>query len=143
MNCIDTSFSHLSVKNVISGSFIRLNRDENSEIINSQIQLIDFIKKMQPEKIFLKGHSLLKANSFELSQVPCDSRVSLTTVHLTSSLKIGESSECPLDSYGIHKEIENLSVCDAGIMPDSPRVNPQLMTMAFALRQADRLISMA
>ena len=60
------------------------------------------------------------------------------TVHLTSSVRMGEASErTGADSFGRVWETENLYVNDASLLPDAPGVNPQAAIMAIAARNAD------
>ena len=54
------------------------------------------------------------------------SRASLMTVHLTSSVRIGEDrARTCADSFGRVWGYENLRINDASLVPDAPGVNPQ------------------
>jgi choline dehydrogenase-like flavoprotein len=56
------------------------------------------------------------------------------TVHLFSSVPMGEAAHCPADSYGNVRGVRNLHVNDAALLPDAPGVNPQGTVMAVAHR---------
>ena len=72
-----------------------------------------------------------------LDDVLKPSQLSLTTVHVFSSIPIGENeSLCGADSYGRVNGFENLHINDASMLPDSPGVNPQGTIMALARRNA-------
>ena len=64
-------------------------------------------------------------------------RTSLMTVHLFSSLPMGEDTErCPTDSFGRLREASGLHVADASLLCGPPGVNPQASVLAFARRNA-------
>ncbi|WP_436795912.1 FAD-dependent oxidoreductase [Actinospongicola halichondriae] len=70
------------------------------------------------------------------------STANLMTVHLTSSIRMGESRErAGADSYGRVHGAENLRVNDASLVPDAPGVNPQAAIMTIAARNADHFLS--
>jgi len=70
------------------------------------------------------------------------SRTNLMTVHLTSTVRIGEDrSLTGADSFGQVWGYENLRVNDASLLPDAPGVNPQAAIMAIAARNADQYLS--
>ena len=72
-----------------------------------------------------------------LDELLPSSALALTTVHAFSSCPMGERLDrCATDSFGRVREIENLNVNDASLLPDSPGVNPQGSVMAFARRNA-------
>lgn len=61
----------------------------------------------------------------------------LSTVHAFSSCPAGERADrCAVDSFGRLRDVDNVVVSDASILPDSPGVNPQGSVMAFARRNA-------
>ncbi|HZR26132.1 MAG TPA: GMC family oxidoreductase [Vicinamibacterales bacterium] len=63
--------------------------------------------------------------------------LALTTVHAFSSCPIGERDDrCAADSYGRVRQVDNLYINDASMLPDSPGVNPQGSIMALARRNA-------
>jgi choline dehydrogenase-like flavoprotein len=69
-------------------------------------------------------------------------RANLMTVHLTSTLRMGEDPTlAAADSHGRVHGTENLMVNDASLLPDAPGVNPQAAIMMLALRNADALLS--
>jgi choline dehydrogenase-like flavoprotein len=59
---------------------------------------------------------------------------SVMTVHLCSSIPMGEADCCPVDSYGKVRGVRNLRVNDASLLPDAPGINPQGTVMAIAQR---------
>jgi choline dehydrogenase-like flavoprotein len=65
-------------------------------------------------------------------------RANLMTVHLTSSVRMGERRELTgADSFGNVWGVRNLTVNDASLLPDAPGVNPQASVMALALRNSE------
>jgi choline dehydrogenase-like flavoprotein len=72
------------------------------------------------------------------------SRANLMTVHLTSSVRMGEARDkVGADSFGRVWGAENLRVNDASLIPDAPGVNPQAAVMAIAARNADHFLATA
>jgi choline dehydrogenase-like flavoprotein len=70
------------------------------------------------------------------------SRASLMTVHLTSSVRMGEDrARTGADSFGRVWGYENLRINDASLVPDAPGVNPQGTIMAIAARNSDHFLS--
>ncbi len=70
------------------------------------------------------------------------SRASLMTVHLTSSVRMGEDrARTGADSFGRVWGYENLRVNDASLVPDAPGVNPQGTIMAIAARNTDQFLA--
>jgi choline dehydrogenase-like flavoprotein len=66
----------------------------------------------------------------------------LMTVHLTSSVRIGEDPErTGTDSFGRVWGMSNLRVNDASLIPDAPGVNPQGPVMAIAARNSDHFLA--
>jgi choline dehydrogenase-like flavoprotein len=71
-------------------------------------------------------------------------RTNLMTVHLTSTVRIGENSaRTGTDSFGRVWGFTNLRVNDASLLPDAPGVNPQGTIMAIAARNSDHFLSLA
>ena len=71
-------------------------------------------------------------------------RTNLMTVHLTSSVRMGEDrSRTGTDSFGRVWGYENLRVGDASLVPDAPGVNPQGTIMAIAARNGDHFLARA
>lgn len=69
-------------------------------------------------------------------------RANLMTVHLTSTVRMGEAREhTGSDSFGVVWGTENLRVNDGSLLPDAPGVNPQAAIMAIASRNAARYLS--
>jgi choline dehydrogenase-like flavoprotein len=70
------------------------------------------------------------------------SRTTLMTVHLTSTVRMGEDrTRTGADSFGRVWGFENLRVNDASLLPDAPGVNPQAAIMAIASRNSDQFLS--
>jgi choline dehydrogenase-like flavoprotein len=63
---------------------------------------------------------------------------SLMTVHLCSSVPMGERPDLPVDSFGRVKAWANCCVNDASLLPTAPGVNPQGSIMAIAHRNVAR-----
>ena len=67
---------------------------------------------------------------------------SLMTVHLTSSMRMGENRALTgADSYGRVWGYRNLRANDASLIPDAPGVNPQAAIMAIATRNCDQFLT--
>ena len=67
---------------------------------------------------------------------------SLMTVHLTSSIRMGENRALTgADSYRRVWGYRNLRVNDASLIPDAPGVNPQAAIMAIATRNCDQFLT--
>jgi choline dehydrogenase-like flavoprotein len=70
------------------------------------------------------------------------SRSNLMTVHLTSTVRMGEDrAHTGTDSFGRVWGYENLRVNDASLLPDAPGVNPQAAIMAIAGRNSDQFLA--
>lgn len=69
-------------------------------------------------------------------------RAALMTVHMTSSVRIGEDRDATgSDSFGRVWGTANLRVNDASLLPDAPGVNPQSTIMSIALRNAEHFLA--
>lgn len=69
-------------------------------------------------------------------------RTNLMTVHLTSSVRMGEDAgRAAADSFGRVWGFDNLRVNDASLLPDAPGVNPQATIMTIALRNAEHFLA--
>lgn len=69
-------------------------------------------------------------------------RANLMTVHLTSTVRIGENrSRTGADSFGRIWGFDNLRVNDASLLPEAPGVNPQGPIMAVVARNADQFLA--
>jgi choline dehydrogenase-like flavoprotein len=69
-------------------------------------------------------------------------RANLMTVHLTSSVRMGEARDATgCDSFGSVWGYDNLRVNDASLLPDAPGVNPQAAIMTIALRNAEQFLA--
>ncbi|HEX6417393.1 MAG TPA: GMC family oxidoreductase N-terminal domain-containing protein, partial [Acidimicrobiales bacterium] len=70
------------------------------------------------------------------------SRANLMTVHLTSTVRMGEDrARTGADSFGRVWGHRNLRVNDGSLIPDAPGVNPQAAIMAIAARNCDHFLS--
>jgi choline dehydrogenase-like flavoprotein len=70
------------------------------------------------------------------------SRANLMTVHLTSTVRMGEdTTRTGADSFGRIRRFRNLRVNDASLLPDAPGVNPQGSIMALAARNCEQYLS--
>ena len=67
-------------------------------------------------------------------------RANLMTVHLTSSVRMGELGGGGVDSFGAVRGVDNLRVSDASVLPEAPGVNPQAAIMTIAARNAHQLL---
>ena len=68
------------------------------------------------------------------------SRAGLMTVHLCSTVPIGDSERSATDSFGLVRGTSNVRVNDASLLPDAPGVNPQGSVMAVAIRNARHFV---
>jgi choline dehydrogenase-like flavoprotein len=69
-------------------------------------------------------------------------RTNLMTVHLTSTVRIGEDKgRTGAASFGTVHGMRNLRVNDASLLPDAPGVNPQAGVMTIALRNAEQFLA--
>ncbi|TPW11063.1 MAG: putative oxidoreductase [Acidimicrobiaceae bacterium] len=76
-----------------------------------------------------------------LNQQFAVSKASLMTVHLCSTVPLGEDrSRCGADSFGRVHDAGGIIVNDASLLPDAPGVNPQATVMAFAIRNVRHFI---
>jgi choline dehydrogenase-like flavoprotein len=69
-------------------------------------------------------------------------RASLMTIHLFSSVRLGERRDATgTDSFGRVWGYDNLHVNDASLIPDAPGVNPQGTVMAIAARNCQKFLA--
>lgn len=69
------------------------------------------------------------------------SRANVMTVHMTSSVGIGEARDrTGADSFGRVWGYENLRINDASLVPDAPGVNPQATVMTIASRNCAQFL---
>jgi choline dehydrogenase-like flavoprotein len=69
-------------------------------------------------------------------------RMSLSTVHVTSSCPMGlDPRRDPVDPEGRLRGLAGVRVADASVLPEPPGVNPQGSVMALALRAAHRFLA--
>jgi choline dehydrogenase-like flavoprotein len=70
------------------------------------------------------------------------SSANLMTVHLTSTVRMGEDrTRTAADSFGAVWGFRNLRVNDASLLPDAPGVNPQAAIMTIATRNAEHFLA--
>ena len=70
------------------------------------------------------------------------SRAALMSIHLFSSLPMGENPGiCGVDSFCRLNGFDNVVVGDASVLPTAPGVNPQGSIMALAFRAADSFLA--
>ncbi len=70
------------------------------------------------------------------------SRANVMTVHLTSSVGMGEQrAHTGADSFGRVWGYRNLRINDASLVPDAPGVNPQATIMTIAARNAEQFLT--
>lgn len=85
---------------------------------------------------------LSPAHLFRLRDLPHGSRIAVSTIHLFSSVPMGQDREqCAADSYGRLHGYDNIRVHDASILPTSPGVNPQGTIMAIVRRNTAHMLS--
>ena len=70
------------------------------------------------------------------------SKATVMSVHLCSTVPLGEHPRCAADSFGRVRGMRNVWVNDASLLPEAPGVNPQGSVMAFAVRNARHFIDM-
>lgn len=82
-----------------------------------------------------------RASLSRVSSTFRSSRASVMTVHLCSTVPMGEDADrCGASSHGLVHGTENVRVNDASLLPDAPGVNPQGSVMSIALRNARRFV---
>jgi choline dehydrogenase-like flavoprotein len=81
-----------------------------------------------------------RADLATLQQAFATTKATVMTVHLCSTVPLGEHPRCAADSYGRMRGMRNVWVNDASLLPDAPGVNPQGSVMAFAVRNARHFI---
>ncbi len=78
----------------------------------------------------------------EMNQAFAASKASVMTVHLCSTVPMGEDpSRSGADSFGLVHGCRNVYVNDASLLPEAPGVNPQGTIMALAIRNARRFVN--
>jgi choline dehydrogenase-like flavoprotein len=83
-----------------------------------------------------------RADLAELTAGFAASRASVMTVHLCSTVPMGEDRRrCATDSFGRVHDTRNVYVNDASLLPDAPGVNPQGSVMAVAVRNARHFLA--
>ncbi len=83
-----------------------------------------------------------RADIASMQQAFAVSKASVMTVHLCSSVPMGElPGRSGADSFGRVHGTSNVFVNDASLLPTAPGVNPQATVMAIAIRNARHFIS--
>ncbi|HVY13061.1 MAG TPA: GMC family oxidoreductase [Alphaproteobacteria bacterium] len=91
-----------------------------------------------------KGWTSLDQARFDLSSEAALAKANLMTIHLFSSCPMGEDlSRCPVDSFGRVRQVQNLYIADASLIPEAPGVNPQATIMAIAYRNIEAFLQKA
>lgn len=67
-------------------------------------------------------------------------RVSLSTLHMLASCRMGRDPACVVDSFGRLRDAEGIWLADSAILPGPTVVNPQGTIMAMAHRNAERML---
>ena len=83
-----------------------------------------------------------RASLGEMQQQFAASKASVMTVHLCSTVPLGEDrSRCGANSFGLVYGTDSVYVNDASLLPTAPGVNPQATVMALAIRNARQFIA--
>jgi choline dehydrogenase-like flavoprotein len=119
----------------------RIGRSEMSMLGEGMEQLARLLFAGGADTIFpaVRGFGALAnpAGVSELASAVTPARASVMTVHLFSTVPMGENERlCPVDSYGRVRGYDALRVNDASLLPDAPGTNPQATVMAIAARNA-------
>ncbi len=80
-------------------------------------------------------------SSYQKIKITNRKNLNLMTIHAFSSLPMGEKDFCPVDSFGRLKQLSNVTICDASIIPSAPGTNPQATIMALVERNIDYFIT--
>jgi len=65
----------------------------------------------------------------------------LSSIHIFSSIPMGDSEIFPLTDNGELKEEKNIFINDASMLPSYTSVNPQAIIMAFAIRNVKKILN--
>jgi choline dehydrogenase-like flavoprotein len=65
----------------------------------------------------------------------------LSSIHIFSSIPMGDKEIFPLTDQGELKEEKNIFINDASMLPSYTSVNPQAIIMAFAIRNVKKILS--
>lgn len=77
-----------------------------------------------------------QADRFAQVDLPA-AALNLVAVHAFGSCPMGADRSCPVDPLGRLRDVANVFVNDASVLPSSPLVNPQGPVMAMALRNLE------
>ncbi len=66
--------------------------------------------------------------------------LALFTAHALGSMPMGPADPAPVDLRGEYRDVSNLFVGDASVLPSAPGVNPMITIMAMARRTADFVV---
>ncbi len=111
-----------------------LSKEDMQNSIRGSGQLVKLLRASGAETIVLSDGRKVSEDEIQKLRI---GELSLSTVHLFSSLPISGNRDSVMDSFGKVLEHKNLFVCDASLIPDCPGVNPQLLVMSLARRLAD------
>ncbi|HEV8594544.1 MAG TPA: GMC oxidoreductase, partial [Thermoplasmata archaeon] len=60
--------------------------------------------------------------------------------HALGSMPMGPADPSPVDLRGEYRDVSNLFIGDASVLPSAPGVNPMITIMAMARRTADFVV---
>lgn len=66
--------------------------------------------------------------------------LALFTAHALGSMPMGPADPMPVDLRGEYRDVSNLFIGDASVLPSAPGVNPMITIMAMARRTADFVV---
>ena len=125
-----------------------LTHEDRKTLAEALKKLCELLLAAGAQTIFPSIHNgpLIK-NVSDLIELPDQinsSKTSIMSVHIFSSCPMGEDRDiCVVDSYGKVHGQKNLWVSDASMIPSATGVNPQGTIMAFAKRNAEKIIAEA
>ncbi|HEV8324318.1 MAG TPA: GMC family oxidoreductase [Myxococcota bacterium] len=97
-------------------------------------RVLSGVHGMPPQMTDVTGAGLMRQATLSVSDIPCGSN------HVFGTTAMGEDPERHvIDSSGAAHEVDNLYVCDTGVLPASPAVNPMLTIMAIADKMGETL----
>jgi choline dehydrogenase-like flavoprotein len=117
----------------------RLTRSDSRMLIHAMLRLVYLLFAAGARSVYPSLHAPIelrsRADLTELGQRMRPRDLSLMTVHLCSSVPMGEErARAGTDSFGRVHGFDNLRVNDSSLLPDAPGVNPQGTIMAIASR---------
>lgn len=124
----------------------RLSRRDRELLGSGMARLALLLLEAGADEVYpcLRGAPVVRrrADLAELTQRYTASRASIMTVHLCSTVPMGEDRQrCATDSFGRVHGTSNVYVNDASLLPDAPGVNPQGSVMAVAVRNVRHFVA--